>query len=78
MTGIAVGSSDVVGIDVTLRPPVAPAAPTGVTATAGLRSATVSWTPPTDDGGSPITAFTATSARTARPALDDGTVSPAP
>jgi len=33
---------------------VVPAAPTGVTATAGGGSATVSWIPPADDGGSPV------------------------
>ena len=39
--------------------PVAPAAPTGVTATAGNGSATVSWTAP-NDGNSPITSYTVT------------------
>ena len=38
----------------------APAAPTGVTATAGDGSATVSWTAPADTGGSPITGYTVT------------------
>ncbi len=37
-----------------------PGSPTGVTATAGDASATVSWTAP-DDGGSPITGYTVTS-----------------
>jgi hypothetical protein len=37
----------------------APAAPTGVTATAGNASATVSWTAPSN-GGSPITSYTVT------------------
>jgi hypothetical protein len=40
-------------------PPVAPAAPTGVTATAGSGSATVSWAAP-GNGGSPITGYTVT------------------
>jgi hypothetical protein len=35
----------------------APPAPTGVTATAGGASATVKWTAPTSDGGSPITGY---------------------
>ena len=35
-----------------------PAAPTIGTATAGNASATVSWTPPTDTGGAPITGYT--------------------
>lgn len=37
-----------------------PGAPTGVTATAGNASATVSWTAPADDGGSPVTSYTVT------------------
>jgi len=40
-------------------PPTAPSAPTGVTATAGDTTATVSWTAPSD-GGSPITRYTVT------------------
>ena len=39
--------------------PAAPAAPTGVTATAGNGSATLSWTAPSN-GGSPITGYTIT------------------
>lgn len=39
--------------------PVAPAAPTGVTATAGDGTASVSWTAP-NDGNSPITSYTIT------------------
>jgi hypothetical protein len=38
--------------------PEAPGAPTSVTASAGDRSAVVTWRPPTDDGGSPITSYT--------------------
>ena len=34
-----------------------PAAPTNVAATAGNQSATVTWTAPTDDGGSPVTGY---------------------
>ncbi len=37
---------------------VVPGAPTGVTAVAGNTSASVSWTTPTSDGGSPITSYT--------------------
>ena len=38
----------------------APSPPTGVTATAGNTVAAVSWTPPTNNGGSPITSYTVT------------------
>jgi len=38
-----------------------PSAPTGVTATPGDADAVVSFTPPSDTGGSPITSYTATS-----------------
>ena len=40
-------------------PPTAPAAPTGVTATAGDKSAVVTWSAPAN-GGSPITSYTVT------------------
>jgi Domain of unknown function (DUF4082)/Fibronectin type III domain/Mo-co oxidoreductase dimerisation domain len=40
-------------------PPTAPAAPTGVTATAGNGSASLTWTAPSN-GGSPITSYTVT------------------
>ncbi len=39
----------------------APAAPSNVTATKGDKSAVVSWTAPTNNGGSPITGYTITS-----------------
>ena len=37
-----------------------PGAPTGAAATAGRRSATVTWTPPTNNGGCSITGYTVT------------------
>ena len=37
-----------------------PGAPTGVTAVAGISSATVNYTPPASNGGAPITTYTAT------------------
>ncbi|MCI0140700.1 fibronectin type III domain-containing protein [Arthrobacter bambusae] len=46
-------------IDVSPAASTAPAAPTGVTATAGNASAVVSWTAPAN-GGSPITSYTVT------------------
>ncbi|GIG38745.1 endo-1,4-beta-xylanase [Cellulomonas phragmiteti] len=45
---------------VVVPPATAPAAPTEVLATAASGSATVSWTPPADDGGSPVTGTTVT------------------
>jgi hypothetical protein len=39
---------------------IVPGAPTGVFAVAGDGEATVTWTPPTQDGGSPITAYRVT------------------
>lgn len=44
-----------------LRQFLAPAAPSGVSAVAGNASARVTWVAPGDDGGSPITGYTATS-----------------
>jgi hypothetical protein len=52
-------SSTGAGTSVTVGPSV-PGAPTDVTAIAGNGQATVSWTPPTDDGGSPVTSYTIT------------------
>jgi LPXTG-motif cell wall-anchored protein len=43
---------------VTPAAPSAPGAPTGVTASAGNGQATVSWTAPADDGGSPVASYT--------------------
>jgi hypothetical protein len=45
---------------VTPSGPTVPGAPTGVTATAGNGSATVSWTAPTNTGGSTLTSYTVT------------------
>ena len=53
---------------VTPRTITAPGAPTDVTATPGDMSLLASWTAPADDGGSPITGYTAT----ASPVVVDG------
>lgn len=50
----------------------APGAPQSVTATAADASAQVSWAAPSNDGGSPITAYTVTSAPDGRTCSTDG------
>ena len=50
-------------VDVRFRPSApatAPGAPTGVSATAGTGQATINWSAPANDGGSPITGYTVT------------------
>ena len=50
-----------------------PGAPTGATATAGRRAATVTWTPPANTGGCAITSYTATSSPGSVSASTSGT-----
>ena len=52
-----------------------PGPPTGVTATAGVRQATVHFTPPANNGGTPLTGYTVVSASDPRP-LATGPTSP--
>jgi hypothetical protein len=55
--------------------PTAPGKPTGVTATGGLGSASISWIAPADDGGSAITGYTVTSAPDGRTCATIGAAS---
>jgi hypothetical protein len=55
--GNAIGYGPTTRTNVVTPNPTVPAAPTGVLATRGDRQATLSWTPPTDDGGSAITGY---------------------
>jgi Fibronectin type III domain len=41
-------------------PPTAPSAPSGVSATPGNGAATVTWSPPSSDGGAPLTGYVVT------------------
>jgi hypothetical protein len=52
--------------------PGVPGAPTGVSAVAGVRSATVTWTAPVSNGGSAITGYTVTSSPGNRTATTTG------
>lgn len=58
---------------VSATPGKVPGAPTGVTATAGNGQATVSFTAPTDNGGSPITGYVVTSSPGNNTATGTGT-----
>ena len=57
----ATGRVTVTVVPVVVPPATAPGAPTGVSATAGAGSATVSWVAPAADGGSAVTGYTVTS-----------------
>ena len=68
--------SHLVTFGYTINPaPVAPGAPTGVSASLGNAQAQVSWTAPGSDGGSPVTGYTVTSAPGARTCTTTGALS---
>lgn len=56
-----------------VTPATPPGAPTGVAAVAGTGAATVSWTAPADDGGSPVTASTVTASPGGATCTTEGT-----
>lgn len=57
----AFGNSTVSAQSNVIAPYTIPSAPTGASANEGINSATVSWTAPNSNGGSPITSYTVTS-----------------
>ena len=58
----AAGTSDASAASAAVTPGGAPGTPTGITATpTGPGEVTVSWTPPTNTGGTPITSYTVSS-----------------
>ena len=57
----AIGSGPPSAPSNSVTPAAVPGAPTGVTATAGNAQATVTFVPPVNNGGSPITGYTVTS-----------------
>lgn len=59
--------------EVVTPPATAPSAPTAVQATAGNGAATVAWTAPEDDGGSPVTSSTVTASPGGATCTTDGT-----
>jgi hypothetical protein len=71
-TAIGAGPASDPSAAVTPHGPGVPGTPTGVTAVAGDGAATVTWSAPADDGGSPITAYTVTSSPDDRTVDVDG------
>lgn len=54
------GSDSAPSLPVTATPMTVPGVPTNITATSGNRQAIITFTPPVDDGGSPITGYEVT------------------
>ncbi|GAA3559172.1 hypothetical protein GCM10022197_13210 [Microlunatus spumicola] len=60
LPGLVASDGATGSVSLTFHGPAVPAAPTGVTATAGDTQASVSFTAPASDGGSPVTGYTVT------------------
>ncbi len=71
------GSSAASAASLSLTPLTAPNAPASVTGTVGNGQATLSWTPPASNSGSPITRYTVTSSPGNGTCSTDGDVPPA-
>ena len=67
------GNSPASAASATVTPATTPDAPTSVTATAGVRSASVSWTAPANNGGASITGYTVTSSPSGASCVVNGT-----
>ncbi len=72
---VGVGAPSAASNQVTPKAPTAPGAPTGASAHAGDAAATVSWTAPASDGGSPITGYRVTSSPDGRTCTTGGATS---
>ncbi|GAB2470371.1 fibronectin type III domain-containing protein [Jatrophihabitans fulvus] len=66
---LSLGCKLIIAVD-----PKAPAAPTGVKATSGYGSSTVTWTAPTNDGGAPPSKYVVTASPGGRSVTVSGTV----
>lgn len=65
------------GVPLPMAPGGVPGPPTGVTASPGRAQAVVTWTPPSSNGGSPITGYTVTSSPGAKTASVGGSTTTA-